>query len=500
MQKLGALDANFLYTETDRTPNHVSSVQIFELPDNCAIDEFVLGLKTFFMQRIHLVPYLTRVLRFVPGNIDHPVWIKDKAFNVDNHFTLVELPAPGTFEQLEQKVADIHAELMDRSKPLWHLYLITGLEDGRIAYYNQAHHACIDGMAGQAATMIMMDTTPELPEIPAPQVSNEVEGGLGELFRLSFENFLKFQIEGPSRILGNVDAMVRLTSRAIDPRRSMGTTGRSAPSTRFNKVVHKERAYAAGDMSVADLKAMGKAANCKLNDIFLAACAGGLRRYLDSSNELPRTSLIAGCPVSLRKPGDTSMDNQVTMMSVALATDIRDPMLRLQAIIDSSKLAKELVSDTAGAFNPEVSLYGLPNLVTTGTRVAEFLRAANTAPAVMNLVISNVPGPRETLYSNGAKMLTHYPVSIPTHGQGLNITATSYVDRLYFSITACAVAVPDAAKLRNDIMTAYHELLSLLLPGQNKVAELKTRQEDILSSPNQALLQAETQDELRKAS
>jgi hypothetical protein len=194
------------------------------------------------------------------------------------------------------------------------------------------------------------------------------------------------------------------------------------------------------------------------------------------------------------------MDNQVTMMSVALATDIRDPMLRLQAIIDSSKLAKELVSDTAGAFNPEVSLYGLPNLVTTGTRVAEFLRAANTAPAVMNLVISNVPGPRETLYSNGAKMLTHYPVSIPTHGQGLNITATSYVDRLYFSITACAVAVPDAAKLRNDIMTAYHELLSLLLPGQNKVAELKTRQEDILSSPNQALLQAETQDELRKAS
>jgi len=500
MQKLGALDANFLYTETDKTPNHVSSVQIFELPKNCEIDEFVPGLKEFFMRRAHLVPYLTRVLRFVPGNIDHPVWIKDTAFNIDNHLTQVELPAPGTFEQLEQKVADIHAELMDRNKPLWHLYIITGLEDGRIAYYNQAHHACIDGMAGQAATMIMMDTTAEEPEIPAPPASNEVEGGLGELFRLSFENFLKFQMEGPSRLLGNIDAMARLTSRALDPRRSIGSAGRPAPATRFNKMVNKERAYAAGDMSVGDLKAMAKAANGKLNDIFLAACAGGLRRYMDGSNELPKSSLIAGCPVSLRKPGDTSMDNQVTMMSVALATDIRDPMLRLQAIIDSSKLAKELVSDTAGAFNPEVSLYGLPTLVTAGTRVAELFRAANTAPAIMNLIISNVPGPRETLYSNGAKMLTHYPVSIPTHGQGLNITASSYIDRLYFSITACAVAVPDAANLRNDIMTAYQELLSLLLPGQNKVAELITRQEEVLSSHTQPLLETDNQDELRKAS
>ena len=473
MRKLGALDANFLYTETEQVPNHVSSVQIFELPEGRSFDEFIDGLRGYFMSRVHLVPYLTRKLRFTPGNIDHPVWVKDPDFNVDNHLIRVELPSPGTFAQLEQKVAEIHAELMDRSKPLWQLFVITGLEDGKFAYYNQAHHACLDGMAGQAATMIMMDTTPDHPDVPAEEVQPTEDESVSELFRLSFENFLNFQIEVPARMLNSMDSMFRLTRRAFDPGMRSGSVTPGAPKTRFNRSVNKKRTYAGGDMSVTDLKTMAKAAHCKLNDIFLAACAGGLRRYMQRTNELPSSSLIAGCPVSLRKPGDKSMDNQVTMMSVALATDIADPRLRLNSIIDSSKSAKEIVADVAVGQNPQVSLFGLPALLTTGTRFFESTRMADVMPAAMNVVISNVPGPRETLYSNSAKMLTHYPVSIPTHGMGLNITATSYVDDLYFAITACAKAAPDATALRDDIAEAYRELKSILLPAVSNKETLK---------------------------
>lgn len=475
MKKLGAVDANFLYIETEKTPNHVASVQLFELPEHNTAEQFVAGLKKFYMKRIHLVPYLTNVARFTPGNIDHPVWVKDVNFSIDNHIFHVELSAPGSFAQLEQKVAEIHAELIDRNKPLWQLFVISGLQGNRIAYYSQAHHACLDGMAGQAATMILMDTIPDRVVEPATAEYGEADRGLFELFNLSLQNMLNYQLDTPNRFLGTMDSMGRMARRALDPARSFGAAVRSAPKTRFNRMVGKERTFSAGEMSIKDMKAMGKAADCKLNDIFLAACSGGLRRYLARNGELPGKSLTAGCPVSVREAGDTSMGNKVTMMAVALATDIRDPLLRLQAIIDSSRTGKQVVDDMSPAFNPEVSVYGLPALVSAATRFGELLGLANIAPAAMNLVISNVPGPRNTLYSNGAKMLTHYPVSIPTHGVGLNITASSYVDNLYFSITACAMALPDATELRNDIMTAYNELMSALLPETHRVADFRAR-------------------------
>ncbi|MFT5693030.1 MAG: diacylglycerol O-acyltransferase, partial [Oceanicoccus sp.] len=437
--------------------------------------------------------------RFVPGNIDHPVWVKDKNFELENHIISIDLPAPGTFEQLELKVAEIHAEIMDRNKPLWQLFVISGLEDNKIAFYNQAHHACIDGMSGQAATMIMMDTTPDHPVPVAPDLNDESQEGLGELFRLSIENFIKSQMDIPSNTLGAIDAAARFTELAMKPGNQINKVLRSAPKTRFNRAIGKKRTYAAGDLSVPELKAMGKAANCKLNDIFMAVCAGGLRTYLGRSNELPRRPLKAGCPVSLRKPGDTSMDNQVTMMTVGLATDIRDPLLRLRAIIDAASVGKKIVEATSAGYNPNVSMPGLPAMMTSVTKLAEFFNVVNFAPTPINLVISNVPGPRETLYSNGARMLTHYPVSIPTHSQGLNITASSYIDRLYFSVTACALAVPDPIRLKADIMTAFIELKSLLIPNPNKVTDFQAKQHDIVK-PVTAAESIDIPEDLKKAS
>jgi len=486
MRKLGALDANFFYTETASTPNHISSLQIFELPPGCDESTFVEGLKTFLDERKHLVQYLTHKVRFVPANFDHPVWVPDPSFNVANHVTRIDLPFPADFARLEAAVADIHAELMDRDRPLWHIYVITGLEGGRIAYYNQAHHAAMDGMAGQAATEVMMDTTPNHPAPPATHEKVTRSESMTEMLRLSFENLVNFYIDAPNRTLGTVDSMSRLLRRSLDPRRATAGLSKLPPRTRFNRSIGKRRTYAAGQMPISEMKAMAKASGSKLNDVFLAACAGGLRAYLSRRGELPRQSMVAGCPVSLRKSVGDDLGNQVTMMSVSLATDIADPVLRLRSILDSSLEAKSITQDLMPAYNPEVSLPGLPTVITSAMRMVDRFRLAEVMQPMINLVISNVPGPKETLYSNGARMLTHYPVSIPTHGLGLNITVSSYVDQMYFSVNGCARALPDAQQLRDDIAAAYAELRDLLLPmasvsplkrvPENKVTEVKPQE------------------------
>jgi diacylglycerol O-acyltransferase len=464
MQKLAALDANFLYSESKKTPNHISSVQMFDLPFECNVDEFISRLKDYFMERIHLVPYLTRKLKFTPGNIDHPVWVEDPEFDLSNHFEQVKLPAPGSFGQLEEAVAEIHAELMDRNKPLWKLFLISGLEGGKIAYYNQAHHAAMDGMSGQAATMIMMDTSATPPKPKLAEVDLPENDSLSELLRLSFDNFMTFQINGAVQALNVADSVFRVAKRALDPNAPISHMPAVVLKTRFNRSIGKKRSYAAGEMSIANMKAVAKVSGGTVNDVLLATCAGGLRHYLLRTGELPAQTLVAGCPVSLRKPGDNNMDNKVSIMSVALSTDIEDARLRLDAVIDSSKLAKEVVSDTAPLQNLHLSWFGLPAMLTLSYKLSENLALADILPVPFNLIISNVPGPRKTLYSSGAKMLTHYPVSIPAHGLGLNITASSYVGNLYFSITSCAKAVPDAPLLRDDIMDSYEELMSTIIP------------------------------------
>jgi WS/DGAT/MGAT family acyltransferase len=480
MKKIGAMDANFLYGETASNPNHIASLQVFELPLSAQATQFIEGLKTFMAARIHLVPYLTRKLQFTPGGFDHPVWVSDANFSIDNHIEEVTLPEPGELSQLEDKVAELHAELMDREIPLWKLTVITGLKDNTIVFYNQVHHACVDGMAGQAATQLLMDTTPEHPVHTPPAGFPKVEHtSITDLYTLALQNFFNTGIEATTNFLGGIEAMSRMGQRAIDPSKSFGALAESAPATRFNKSIQKERSFAVGQVSLPAIKAMGKSTSCKVNDVFMAICSGALRKYLQRTHELPARSLISGCPVSLRKVGDTDMDNQVTMMSVSLATDIADPRLRLLKIRDSANTAKDVTADLASSINNNFASPGLPLVSTMAATLMASTQSADFIASPINLVISNVPGPRETLYSNGAKMLTHYPVSIPAQGLGLNITVQSYGDTLYFGVTACKKALPDAALLRDDMLLAHAELKSLLI--DSKVMEFKTEQAPAIS-------------------
>ena len=478
MQKLGALDANFLYSETTLMPNHIASVQRFELAEGVATDQFIASLKTYLLARMHRVPYMYRKLKPVPGNFDHPFWVQDDQFDIDNHVVEVAVAAPGGPEQLEQAIAQLHEIRMDRDRPLWNIYVLTGLEDGSVAFYNQVHHAAVDGMGGQAATMLLMDETPEHPPVDEPaSFPSEVESSDAMVMQRTWENLLQFQIGHAHRMMGSMESMRRMFQRAMDPARNFGAMGERAPKTRFNRSIDQQRSYAMGEFSLDEARKMGRQLGCTVNDVFMAICSGALRRYLQRHDELPETGLIAGCPVSLRTAHDKGTGNRVTMMNVNLATHIPDPRLRLLSIHQSAEIAKEVTADLAPGYDPDVSLPGLPAMISFAAASAEGARMADLAPNPVNVVISNVPGPGNTLFCNGAKMLTHYPVSIPAHGAGLNITVQSYARRLYFGVTACATALPDAAQLRDDMVEAYLELRQLLLP--DNVAPIRPQAEAV---------------------
>jgi WS/DGAT/MGAT family acyltransferase len=365
--------------------------------------------------------------------------------------------------------------------------VLTGLERGRIAYYNRAHHACLDGMSGQAMLETIMDFSPEprtVEPAPAGFFTERDQQSAAQLMAGAVENFARFQAKQPLAAFNGMGTAARLFQRTFDPRKGLGAISQRAPATRFNKAVETKRSYATGEISLDSVKTIAKLTHTKVNDVFLAACAGGLQRYLDRTGELPKTAMVAGCPVSMRRPGDTSPNNQVSMMLVSLATDESDPAERLQKIAQSSRTAKGLTQDVARSYDADVAMPGLPAAMTAGVSFADLTRMADRPSLTLasNVVVSNVPGPQQTLYSCGAKVLTHYPVSIPADTQAVNITVQSYAGTLYFALTACAKALPDADTLRDDIVAAYQEFkvlydlptIAVALQQRNVVSSAKS--------------------------
>ena len=463
MYKLGALDAGFLYNETDRSPQHIASVQVLELPEGMSEAQYVENVKSLMMSRIHLVPYFTNKIRQVPFNLDHPVWVKDRQFSIDNHVHSIEVAAPGDRAAMEATIAKLHEQRLDRSRPLWDLWILTGLEGGRVASYNRCHHACLDGMAGQVMIATIMDITAEPREVePAPAgfLDRKDDQNFFQLMSGAAESFAKYQAKQPLAAFKAMETSGRLFRRAFDPSKGLGAVRTPAPSTRFNKAVEKERAYVTGELPLESVKNIAKLTHTKVNDVFLAVVGGGLRRYFERTGELPKASMVAGCPVSLRQAGDTNPNNQVTMMMVSMGTDEANAGERLQTVAQSARTAKGFTQDVAPSYDAEVSLPGLPAAMSNTVRFMEMTSAANL-PGVRppcNVVVSNVPGPNMQLYMAGAKVLTHYPVSIPAHGQGVNVTVQSYNGDLYFALTACAKALPDGDALRDDMLAEFEAL------------------------------------------
>jgi diacylglycerol O-acyltransferase / wax synthase len=249
-----------------------------------------------------------------------------------------------------------------------------------------------------------------------------------------------------------------------------------APKTLFNASLSSQRSFATCTISLREAKAVAKLTKSKLNDVVMTVSAGALRRYLETRNALPDGPLIAAVPVSLRKAGNADMNNQVTAMLCNLATDIADPIRRLEAIVASSTDSKKRLEDIRDVIRTDMTWLGAPIIITGMARLMGQAKLAEQLPAIVNVLISNVPGPRETLYCSGARMINYFPVSIPSNGSVLNITVQSYMDNLDFGLIACRTAVSDIEKLVDFLVDEFGRLKKAASGGEPKVKKIEIRE------------------------
>jgi WS/DGAT/MGAT family acyltransferase len=381
----------------------------------------------------------------------------------------VILPRPGTLEQLEKYVARLHSTLLDRSRPLWEIYVIEGLNTGQVAIYNKVHHAAVDGQAGVAIAKALLSGSavpaPLKPPRPRPR-TNRYQLGVAELAGAAISNALVQYI----KLFKSLPAVGRALQSVVYPvseadgkrHLTMPAGLQLGPRTPLNVAITNQRSFAARSLPLAEVKAMAKRSGASLNDVVLAICAGALKRYLADYDCVPDKPLVAGVPVSLREVGNTDPNNQVSMMMVSLATTIDDPIERLMAINASANVGKKLQGNVKGAMPTDFPSLGVPWLMSGLVSLYGRSRLANRLPPIVNVAISNVPGPQFPLYFAGARLAGFFPVSIPGHGIALNMTVQSYNGSLEVGLTACRRALPDVADLADYVVEEHRQLRDLI--------------------------------------
>jgi WS/DGAT/MGAT family acyltransferase len=466
MQKLSAMDAAFLYLETPETPMHIAGLSICEPPDG--EHNPYEAFKSQIAARLHEVPSFHRILMPTPFNIDHPSWVNADTVDFDYHVRHAALPKPGTVDQLRSLIERLHSQPLDRERPLWQFHVIEGLKTGHFALYTKMHHACLDGGGGIMAMDILSDREPvPRPPLPRAQIPIQTQRpGFFEVLGSAYGSFLQQQV----RILQSMPTMARALADTV--KLTLEGQGfelknlKPAPKTPFNVRIGAQRAYGYTAIDIKEAKSVGKHLDATINDLVLACCGGALRRYLAAKQQLPKDSLVAGVPVSLREMGDTSNSNQVTGVATDIGSNIEDPLERLRHVQTSMGREKQKLGALKDVMPRDLSFFGAPLLATALAGAFGKSEVANALPAYVNVAISNVPAARRHLYFAGAKVVGYFPVSIPYHGCALNITLHGYVDRLDFGLTACRKAVPDVQQIADLILDEFKALRNAALPRE----------------------------------
>ncbi|MEL6744103.1 MAG: wax ester/triacylglycerol synthase family O-acyltransferase [Pseudomonadota bacterium] len=473
MKQLSGIDATFLYMESEATPMHVAGLTLYELPEGFE-GSFHAHFKSFFAGRVHLIPIFNKKLARSVMQLDHPGWVDAGDLDLDYHIQGMRLPAPGTFDQLQSVIADMHAVRLDRKKPLWQFMVIEGLEDGRVALYSKVHHAAIDGGAGMVITQALYDLGPVPREVepPKPRVA-ERKPTVPERAILGMHdmatNVVRQQLKFAEAVPKTMAQMADLAASAIKNPGSVGLVSLLAPKTPFNRTITAERTFAARSVSLMDAKLISKATGAKINDIVMAICGGALRAYLSEKHKLPDAPLVAFVPISLRASGNKDLNNQVFGMNCPLATNYGDPLKRLQVIQRESGQTKDVAGSVKDAAPQDFTMVGAPLVLPGLMELYGQTKLADVLPSAVNLTISNTAGPPFPMYCAGAKVTSLYPVSIPIHGVGLNITVQSYIDKLDFGVTAGAVAMPDVDHFADYLVASFEELKRAALPADKAV-------------------------------
>ena len=502
MDQLSGMDASFLHLETPETPMHVGSLMLFELPEGYTGDYYE-AVKALLGKRLHLSAFLNRKLAQMPFQLAEPVWIEDDDIDLDYHVRTVTLRRPGTMAQLEQLVARLHASLLDRSRPLWEMYVIDGLEGGLVAFYTKAHHSGVDGKAGVELAKVLYDTL--VARMPRSAAAARRKRHGRSQYQLGVTELLQAAATNAAQQYRKLAELLPAAAKALDTAARVVASQRSekgerslnlglAPSTIFNDSITNQRSYSTMSLSLADIKDLGRRVGGTVNTIVMAMCSIALHHFLKERDLLPKEPLIAMVPVSLRAEGDAAMNNQVAAVRVDLATDIEDLPARFRAIHASSEAAKAVVKELKPVLGVDIPITGSPWLM---TGLASLLGRSNLVsrfPQVGNFAISNVPGPPMTLYMAGAKMAHYFPVSIPYHGSALNITVQSYAGLLEFGLTACRriLSQDESYELIDHLRTALREIQALSpvdatvkpsIMASNEPTEVSTKGASITPAP-----------------
>ncbi|MDP3084143.1 MAG: wax ester/triacylglycerol synthase family O-acyltransferase [Rubrivivax sp.] len=476
MQQLSGLDATFLHIETAQMPMHVGALQIIELPAGFK-GRFVVALRKHIAQRLSAAPVLSRRLWWMPLNIANPAWV-DAEPDLRQHIVQAKLPRGAGQAELEAQVGALHSELLDRDRPLWKMHVFEGLAAGangarRVALYTQLHHAAVDGQGAVALANAILDLAPGGRAVAARAAPSD------RVFKLEMTEMLRGvlgnQAQKVAQILRELPATVGTLKDAAAKALSQswllsGVQGSGnltlAPRTPLNVSVGEGRAFAAVTLPLPELKDIGRAHEATINDLVLMVCSTALRRFYGSRRLLPRKSMVAAVPITLRAQGDTRADNQASMSLVSLGTNIADTRRRLQHVQAANRAMKSTMGGLKSVLPADYPSLGVPWLLEAAAALYGKARVADRIPQLANLVISNVPGPPVALYLAGARVLTNYPTSIVVHGLALNITVQSYDQSLDFGLMADAQALPEVRELADAIRIAFDDLRALPRPGE----------------------------------
>ncbi len=461
MQRLTGLDATFLYLETPTMHMHVAGTAVFDpstVPGGYAFHK----VKELVESRLHLLPPFRRRLVTIPFELHHPLWIEDPDFDIDYHVRRAALPAPGGPEELAEFAADVCSRPLDRSKPLWEMYVVEGLEKGHIATVTKVHHAAIDGVSGAELTVNLLDLQPEPVEVPPPDEPwkpDRIPTDF-ELVGYALASLARQPISAAKAVRRTVAAAVNVRRRNRRPDVNPPPAPFSAPRTSINAAISPRRQFGFTSLSLTDVKQVKHAFGVTVNDVVLALCAGALRRYFDERGEQLEAPLVAMVPISVRTEGQAgTMGNRVSSMLVSLATDIDDPVERLLTIHDGTKHAKEQEKAIGADVLTDWAEFAAPALAARAARLYSTMKVADRMRPIFNLTISNVPGPPFPLYSAGARLVANYPMGPIADGSALNITVMSYLDSMDFGLMACAERVGNIWSIAHALGDALDELL-----------------------------------------
>ena len=471
MRQLTSLDMQFLALESATQTGHVGGLAILD-PSTAPGGELGCDdVRELLRERLPLLPPFRWKLTEVPLGLDYPYWVDDDEFDLDYHVREIALPKPGSDAQLASQVARIAERPLDRSRPLWELYLIHGLGDGHTAMLTKIHHALIDGLSGAEIMGLLLDLSSEgrspdeLPEPGAGMSNGGPPSTAGMLARglLGVPRYPLRALRALPSAVPNIEETpfgtlpgAGLVGRAADTAAGVLGRGRqktprpkfAAPRTSFNGRLTPHRRFCFGQLELDEVKEVKNKFGTTVNDVVVSICAGAVRRWLDAHDELPDGPLIAQVPVSVRTDEQLgTYGNRILLMSAPLHTDVEDPVERLHVTHDSLAHMKDRHRALPAELLQDANHFIPPAVFSRAAQLTFRLASSRPGRPTWNLVISNVPGPQFPLYCAGARLVANYPVSVITDGMGLNVTVMSYDGHMDFGLIADRDQMPDLPKV-----------------------------------------------------